>query len=575
MTIATPCGPRRLSRAARIIVVGSALAAGCRDAPTAPTLLPGQTASLDLQSTSLGIPASELPPSAVLTAIADSATIPLISGITYTGQPEQVAVLTAPDSGFPTSGATYLVVSSGDARDPRIDGSWTWTPHPLDAVHGCACYPGTGDEASITITVNLPVNATSLELDYRFFTADNVIWTRPIPWVEWSSIGIRTLSGTSLGGAYGSPTELAFCPYPGAWPYFRCTSDFTWFPDGVRRLTMDVRAFAGQTVVLTADARDHGQGNTRQTGVAIDGLRVVRSNLAPLANAGGPYLVDEGQVFEVDASASSDPEGGALSFGWDLDADGDFDDAANPRATLTFHDDGVHTVRVRVSDVEGATAISSALITVHNVAPTVSVTGPTVVHPQLGHASVSIGVEFSDPGADTHSATIDCDNGGSPVQLGSITSPFSQECSYTTSAFGSRTIRVTVTDDDDGSSAVTHAVAILYTWTGFFPPVGSAPVENRAKAGSAIPLKFGLGGDQGFGVFVDGSPASRPASCGGDVLDGPIEASTPGASQLTYNGALGLYHYGWKTEKGWAGTCRQLDIRLADGTVHSAHFRFK
>jgi hypothetical protein len=100
-------------------------------------------------------------------------------------------------------------------------------------------------------------------------------------------------------------------------------------------------------------------------------------------------------------------------------------------------------------------------------------------------------------------------------------------------------------------------------------------VENRAKAGSAIPLKFALGGNQGLDVLAAGSPASRPASCGGDVLDGPIEASTPGASQLTYNGALGLYHYVWKTEKGWAGTCRQLDIRLADGTVHSAHFRFK
>jgi hypothetical protein len=31
----------------------------------------------------------------------------------------------------------------------------------------------------------------------------------------------------------------------------------------------------------------------------------------------------------------------------------------------------------------------------------------------------------------------------------------------------------------------------------------------------------------------------------------------------------------WKTDKGWAGTCRQLIIRLSDGTTHLANFKFK
>jgi extracellular elastinolytic metalloproteinase len=31
----------------------------------------------------------------------------------------------------------------------------------------------------------------------------------------------------------------------------------------------------------------------------------------------------------------------------------------------------------------------------------------------------------------------------------------------------------------------------------------------------------------------------------------------------------------WKTQKAWAGTCRQLIIRLDDGTDHIANFKFK
>ena len=30
--------------------------------------------------------------------------------------------------------------------------------------------------------------------------------------------------------------------------------------------------------------------------------------------------------------------------------------------------------------------------------------------------------------------------------------------------------------------------------------------------------------------------------------------------------------YVWKTDKAWAGTCRQLDVKLNDGTTHSAKF---
>ena len=44
---------------------------------------------------------------------------------------------------------------------------------------------------------------------------------------------------------------------------------------------------------------------------------------------------------------------------------------------------------------------------------------------------------------------------------------------------------------------------------------------------------------------------------------------------LTYDPVSGQYSYIWKTNKAWAGTCRQLLVTLDDGTVHKAYFKFK
>ncbi|MBA3242417.1 MAG: PxKF domain-containing protein, partial [Acidobacteria bacterium] len=48
---------------------------------------------------------------------------------------------------------------------------------------------------------------------------------------------------------------------------------------------------------------------------------------------------------------------------------------------------------------------------------------------------------------------------------------------------------------------------------------------------------------------------------------------TSGGSTLTYS--PDQYHYNWKTEKAWEGTCRVLVIKLNDSTEHTAVFKFK
>jgi len=113
-------------------------------------------------------------------------------------------------------------------------------------------------------------------------------------------------------------------------------------------------------------------------------------------------------------------------------------------------------------------------------------------------------------------------------------------------------------------------------FTGFFAPVDNLPTLNLVKAGSAIPVKFSLGGDWGLDVFAAGYPKSQTIPCDStDPVDGIESTVNAGGSSLTYDPVTDQYVYVWKTDKSWATTCRQLVVRLADGTNHYANFKFK
>jgi glucose/arabinose dehydrogenase len=77
-----------------------------------------------------------------------------------------------------------------------------------------------------------------------------------------------------------------------------------------------------------------------------------------------------------DASGSTDPEGDALSYAWDLDDDGAFDDSTAVAPTWTFTTSGPHTVRVAVSDPAAATATASITVYADNQPPVATITSP-------------------------------------------------------------------------------------------------------------------------------------------------------------------------------------------------------
>jgi hypothetical protein len=128
-----------------------------------------------------------------------------------------------------------------------------------------------------------------------------------------------------------------------------------------------------------------------------------------------------------------------------------------------------------------------------------------------------------------------------------------------------------------GSASVTYNVE--YAWTGFFQPVDNKDnsgnyILNKAKAGSVVPVKFSLGGDQGLNVLASGYPQTATIPCTASSSDVLEEYGTGNVSSFKYDPVANQYIYNWKTDTKWAGTCRQLVVKLADNTYHRANFNF-
>jgi predicted extracellular nuclease len=116
---------------------------------------------------------------------------------------------------------------------------------------------------------------------------------------------------------------------------------------------------------------------------------------------------------------------------------------------------------------------------------------------------------------------------------------------------------------------------LSYPFSGFFEPVNNAPVLNTVKAGQAVPVKFSLGGDKGLNIFAPGYPQSTEFDCDTTGTQGAAEQTlSAGSSSLTYDPLTQTYHYMWKTDKAWENPCRQLVVKLVDGTFHVADFKF-
>ncbi|MEZ5741258.1 MAG: PKD domain-containing protein, partial [Burkholderiaceae bacterium] len=140
-------------------------------------------------------------------------------------------------------------------------------------------------------------------------------------------------------------------------------------------------------------------------------IDIVAVNDAPVPDTGGPYTINEGQSIALDASATTDPDSGSLTYRWDLDNDGAYDDliTASPTATVTWatlnglgiDDDGAYAIGLQVDDGSGGMANVSTTLTIANTPPTLLASGAVTAD---GGALYSLNLSHTDPGNDTISS---------------------------------------------------------------------------------------------------------------------------------------------------------------------------
>ncbi|GAA2394685.1 hypothetical protein GCM10010170_108810 [Dactylosporangium salmoneum] len=189
-------------------------------------------------------------------------------------------------------------------------------------------------------------------------------------------------------------------------------------------------------------------------------------------------------------------------------------------------------------------------------APTVAVTGVTQGQQITLGVPVTPGCTTTDAGSGVAKAATLSVTGGPKVGY------FTATCSGGRDRAGNTAAPVSVT------------YQVVFGWRDFGSPINVGKL-NVVKAGSAVPVKFGLSGNQGLNVFSGGTPAVRTVACDTSAPQDQVESTvTAGSSSLTYDAASDQYTYVWKTQKDQAKTCGRLVVTLIDGTTHTADFMF-
>lgn len=199
--------------------------------------------------------------------------------------------------------------------------------------------------------------------------------------------------------------------------------------------------------------------------------------------------------------------------------------------------------------------------------------GPTFVVP-LNADGTDVTLTFADVGTPGITTVTRLESGAGFPDGGfsSLTSPPLYYDVETTAVFSSALgALVCITFDTSVMTDVQAAGQRLYHYMG-----GTwADITDTALSGTGK-VCGRLGGNRGLGILAAGAPSSSAIACpGGAALDDIEQTVAAGSSSLSYAAGSDTYTYVWKTQKAWAGTCRQFSLRLNDGSVHGALFDFR
>jgi len=323
---------------------------------------------------------------------------------------------------------------------------------------------------------------------------------------------------------------------------------------------VDLTVADGQCLKLTVSFT---RASTGESPVLYDLTVTAFLNEPPVAVAGAPYTVDEGSSVTLDASGSSDPDGDALTYEWDLDNDGDFDDASGVTTSFAGVDGpSVHPVSVRVCDTSGECDTASTEVTVLNVAPTANAgANQTVLRNEL----VSLSGSWIDPAGSAdndYDWTWDVDGDGLTDDSGSGAYGDTIGASTSFASAGFYTLTFGVTDKDGGTGSSTVVIEVINqapSCANVRPSIGTIWSPNHTMVDVTILGVTDADGDatsvvitsihQDELVFGKGDGNFGPDGTGVGTSSAQVRAERSG------QGDGRVYHIGFRADDGNGGTC--------------------
>src|SRR5215210_7545425 len=254
---------------------------------------------------------------------------------------------------------------------------------PADATvdnFGWPCYEGSGtqsgyDGANLNICENLYAAGTAA-VTAPYFTynhASRVVANEPCGTGSSATSGMAFYQGGPFPDSYDGALFFADYSRDCIWAMQKGANGL---PDPAKRSTF----VAGAAAPVDLQIGPNGDlFYVDLTGGTIQRIRYSAANQPPIARAmANPTSGQAPLVVNFDAAGSSDPEGDALSYAWDLDGDGAFDDSTAQKPTYTYTAAGDYQVGLRVTDSKGATdTLDQPLtITAGNTPPSASINSP-------------------------------------------------------------------------------------------------------------------------------------------------------------------------------------------------------
>jgi uncharacterized repeat protein (TIGR01451 family) len=119
----------------------------------------------------------------------------------------------------------------------------------------------------------------------------------------------------------------------------------------------------------------------------------------PIADADGPYNGYIGFSITFDGTGSYDPDGTIVSYEWDLDDDGEFDDATGPTPSYTWNSEYTGNISLKVTDNDGKEDIDISTVTVTELtSDIVTLTKSGSPNPVAPGGTLSYTIRYSNAG---------------------------------------------------------------------------------------------------------------------------------------------------------------------------------